>query len=137
MNYWITLVFLIFEAVEDLKTRRVSLVSLIAFGIFGILGNLFFWKMGIWDMCFGMATGVFLIIVSLISMGAFGIGDGAVFLVTGILLGGTCNLRVIAVSMIAAMFCGIFEVIFRNKMKEIPFIPCILFAYLEVMFFAS
>lgn len=137
MNYWILLMFLVYEAIEDWKHRSVSVTSLIIAGVVGIVGSLFLWEMDILSVVGGMMVGIALIVVGLISMGAFGLGDGAVFLVTGIYLGSVLNLCLMLAAMVVAMIYGLVVLMSKNKTREIPFIPCILLAYMEVMFFAA
>ncbi len=137
MNYWILFIFLLYEAIEDLKSRSVSVVSLAAAAIVGIVGNLFLWQIELASVIDGSIIGLTLIAASIISMGAFGLGDGVVFLITGIYLGGAMNLELVLVAMFIAMLYGMVMLFFRRKTREIPFIPCILLAYVEVMYFAA
>lgn len=136
MNYWILFMFLLYEAIEDLKSRSVSVASLAAAVIVGIVGNLFLWHIELASVIDGSIIGLSLIAASIISMGAFGLGDGVVFLITGIYLGGAMNLELVLVAILMAMLYGIVMHFLQRNIREIPFIPCILLAYMEVMCFA-
>lgn len=137
MNYWILFIFLLYEAIEDLKSRSVSVVSLAVAAVVGIVGNLFLWQIEFASVIDGSIIGLTLIAASIISMGAFGLGDGVVFLITGIYLGGAMNLELVLMAMLMAMLYGMVMHFFRRKIREIPFIPCIFLAYMEVMYFAA
>lgn len=138
MNNVIVFMMLIYEAYQDLKRRSISLRSLLLFGIVGIAANIVC-KTGYEEMLLGVFTGVAVIFVSLLSKGALGIGDGGLFLVIGLYLGGWKNLEVLLVSMVfAAMASLVLLLFFREKgWKQLPFVPFVLAAYVEVMLFAA
>lgn len=136
MKYWIVLIFLLYETMEDLKYRSVSLISLAVSGGVGILWNVLKRENTMESVCVGVLIGAILILIGIITKEAVGIGDGAIFMITGIFLGGFANIQLIIASMVIGMGMGIFLKIRKSKAKEIPFIPCVLLAYLEVMIHA-
>ena len=93
---------------EDLKNRRICVGWLAAFAIEGILYAIFCKEGLSVKMLTAMLPGLLLFLLSFVSKGGIGSGDGLLFMVIGIFLGGALYLFV-----------------FRKKGKkyEIAFVP--------------
>lgn len=79
------LAFLGINSWKDIRTREVSLLSIVVFGIMGMIRACFLGTVSVdlvWNVCMGAAV----IMLSIISKGAVGMGDGLLFLSLGTVL---------------------------------------------------
>ena len=72
---------------EDVKRREITVTLTLFSGIVGILLHLLLHRQSIYEMLAGALLGVFLLAFSYVSGGKIGMGDGAVFMLTGLYLG--------------------------------------------------
>lgn len=79
--------------------------------------------------------GILMLLVSLITKGQIGTGDGIIFCITGLGLGFWNNLWLLMLSLfMAGIFSGILWMLKRvGRKSEIPFVPFILISYLGVL----
>lgn len=129
----IVMIFLLFETYEDIKFHSISLNSLVCFGVTGIIVDLFY-DINIEIFC-GFIIGTGIILLSIIFNGTVGLGDGMLFIILGIYLGGRCFKLFIHSLFIASVVSVIMLLSGKNHRYEIPFVPCVLIAYMEVMLF--
>ena len=102
---------------EDLKNRRICVGWLAAFAIEGILYAIFCKEGLSVKMLTAMLPGLLLFLLSFVSKGGIGSGDGLLFMVIGIFLGGACVLTI--------LLYAVYLFVFRKKGKkyEIAFVP--------------
>lgn len=117
---------------EDLKNRRICAGWLAIFAAEGLL---------YWMFCKGglsvgiikaMLPGLLLLLLAVGSKGGIGCGDGLLFMVIGIFMGGDCVLTIL---LFAVILCGIYAFylsVARKKEKkyEIAFVPFALVSFL-------
>ena len=79
----------------------------------------------------GVGIGLFLLIVSRMSRGSIGAGDGLVYLVTGLALGFFRNLELLVISLLFASLAGLGLMVFRKVGRKyaMPFVPFTAVAY--------
>ena len=146
---WVSGLFLLpflgWNTVTDLKWRRISPASLLLFGAPVIL--LFFSehlqtallgsKEDGWFFLCGILPGVFLLVLSIMTEGAIGRGDGLVSIVLGCYLGiWRVLLLLMGAFLLGAVFGGILLLCKKADRKtSLPFLPFLLGAYL--MMFAA
>lgn len=84
------------------------------------------------SMLLGALVGVGMLGISILTKGAVGKGDGFVFCVTGIALGGTKNLSLLVMSLfLSSIFCAVLLVLKKvNRKDTIPWIPFVFISYL-------
>lgn len=82
----------------------------------------------------GGVLGIVMLILAYISRQAIGYGDGCVFVMTGVYLGGYKNFLLIFLSLcIAALYSGVLLfVMHKSKNYIMPFLPCILLGFMVV-----
>lgn len=127
----IVLLFLSFEAYEDFKFHSVSLNSLVCFGVTGIIIDIFY-GINVEAFFCGILIGTGIILFGLIFKGVIGAGDGILFIILGIYPGDGC-MKLFINSLIIASAVSVIILLLGKKNCEIPFIPCVLIAYMEVM----
>lgn len=116
-------VFLGANAVLDIRRKRICLISAAGAAAAGVAFDM----SGGWStpsFLLGVAPGVFLVFLSLLSAGSVGMGDGIAAAAAGILLGpmealGMCS----AGSIFAAVYAGILWVRKKNGKAALPFVP--------------
>lgn len=85
----------------------------------------------LFDRIGGVAIGISVIVISFVTKGKIGLGDGALLCVTGLGLGFWGNLELFALGLLFAAIISIGLLIFRlaGRKKSIPFIPFLLISY--------
>ena len=117
------LAFLGINSWKDIRTREVSLLSIVVFGIVGMIRACFLGTVSVdlvWNVCMGAAV----IMLSIISKGAVGMGDGLLFLSLGTVLS--------FVGLFCCCFWGIVVLFLSGKGKktEMPFVPFLMLGYI-------
>ena len=82
-------------SIEDIRKKEIQSVRVLCFGIGGILLHLWQRNQSLYSMLGGIAVGAAVIILSLVSGGIIGIGDGLVLCVAGIYIGGINTMRLL------------------------------------------
>ena len=135
MTRIILLGMLVLYALEDIWKKRISVRYLWIFGAAGIAINLFQKSISVPDMLLGAAVGVALVVVSLLTRGSIGLGDGFLLMTAGVFLGGSSVLELLFISLLYAALVSLGMLAFRRwkQKREIPFVPFLLLGYLTMM----
>ena len=129
--------FLGYFTYEDIKTRRLSGKGIFLFAIVGGIISVLFPAYRIGQILLGMGIGGGLLIMSLLSKGGIGVGDGIVVLISGIYLGvqENCFLLLLAL-LVSSLYSGILWIVKKGDRKQkIPFIPFLLVGYIMRLVF--
>lgn len=131
----ILLVMLGLYAIEDIRKRSISILFLPLFGLAGAGMHLFQRDIGIVSILLGVVVGAGMIGISFLTRESIGLGDGFLFLVTGVFLGGAANMELLLFSLLyAAVFSlGALIVGKKKRKQEIPFIPFVFLGYLTMI----
>lgn len=124
-------IFLLISSWLDIRKKMVSGIVLL---IFAIIGWIFYFAlnpMNILVLAGGMGIGVIVVLISKITDGQIGMGDGGLLCVTGIYMGLYKNLELFFGGLLLASLWGIFLLVTkRGKRKtEIPFVPFLAASY--------
>lgn len=124
-----------FCAVDDMRNKRVLLHPALSFAIVGLLLHIWFQNISVYSMLAGILIGIVFLGISRVTRGKIGMGDGVVLVVSGIYLGFLDNMELLLHGL---LFCGIwslFLLVFRKKKKEdeVPFVPFLFLAYVEML----
>lgn len=128
--------FLSYFTYEDIKTRRLSGKGIFLFVIVGVMVSVLFPVYRIGQILLGMGIGGGLLIVSLLSKGGIGAGDGMVVLISGIYLGvrENCFLLLLAL-LVSSLYSGVLWIGKKvDRKQKIPFIPFLLVGYIMRLF---
>jgi leader peptidase (prepilin peptidase)/N-methyltransferase len=144
LNSIFLLILLAGYSVEDIRKKRIRTQYLLVFAALGMF--LFFYDTQLdsaWDLFGGMLLGVGIILLSLLTRGSIGMGDGLILLVSGIYLGIEKNFLLFMLALFYAALCSLILLakgrIRRKNLSaisgkhEIPFIPFLLAAYLTIL----
>lgn len=121
-------------AVDDIRTKRIKVLEVAAFAVIGVIIDLLYRPYSIISILGGVAVGVFVFILSLITKEKIGKGDALIVMVSGLYLGFMNTVVVLwLASILAALIGGIMIRCHGHRMDlEIPFVPFLLAAYLIV-----
>lgn len=137
MENVIILTMLGFHAAEDLRKRSIAVPCLMMFGLVGLGVQLYCQDMSLVSFGLGVAVGLGLLLLSLITGGSIGMGDGLVFCVTGVYLGGSRNIELLFISLLYAAVFSLFLLTrgkgaVKKRKKEIPFLPFVFLGYVTI-----
>ena len=120
---------------EDVKRKELTLIYILLFGVCGVCLHLFYPKCSIYSMLWGMLPGAAMMIVSWITHGKAGIGDGILLVVTGVYLGGMGNLKLFFTGLVLAAFWSLWLLVSGKKKRKdrIAFVPFLLLSYLMMI----
>lgn len=126
---------LIICSIKDIKTREIPIVLILIQFIVIIIIFPFRKDIDIIESITGGLLGGFLVLISKVSRGRIGVGDGLVLSVTGIGLGVKSNFIMILYGMLfAAIFSMVLIIVKKvNRNYKLPFIPFIFAAYIGVL----
>ena len=127
----IIFMMLLLFSIEDVRKKRIDILPLLAFSVIGAIYLTVTRALTIQEICGGMLLGVGLLGIAKMTGESLGYGDGLLFLVTGIYLGGWDNCSLLMTSLVLAFVFAIIQILVRKKSakSEIPFVPFVLSAY--------
>ena len=134
MNQVFMLYMLGYCAIKDLLTKKLEVWAVTLFFFQGVICIYIGDGPGIFSVIAGALSGAVMIIASIITRGAVGIGDGVIVLITGMFLGIRQNMELLIVALLlCAVTSLVFITVFRkNRRYEIPFIPFLTLGYLSM-----
>lgn len=136
------LLFLGWNSISDLRKKKISGISVIGFGVLGLI--LILWRGSekdvavlLKDLFCSSIPGVLLCMLSKVSRGSVGMGDGILVMVMGIYIGIYRIIITAAWAFFLALFWGIGLLCLgkKNKQYAFPFIPFLMLGYLIHMYF--
>ncbi len=131
MNIFIIFVLALLSC-QDIKTKKINLIFCVMVMFILVVVNVIFGLQSVQLMLTGIGVGVFLLVISVISGNAIGIGDGIVFMITGLAVGGAANFGVLVISLFFSSLVGLYRLIIKkwNRKDEMAFIPYITIGYI-------
>lgn len=125
-------VLLFLCGVQDMRSKKISLWLVLSGAILISLIVINSTTLSIINCLGGLGVGIFVIIISILTEGKIGMGDGLLLCVTGIGLGFWTNLELFALALLLAAIVSILLLTFRvaDRKKCIPFIPFLFFSFL-------
>lgn len=132
---WILIGMLGLYAGEDIRKRHISVPLLILFGLIGTGLQIWRGDSSAVDVLLGVTVGGVLVLLGFLTRESIGLGDGYLFVVTGIFLGGAANVELLFISLLYAALFSLGVLIFRKgkRNQEIPFIPFVFLGYLTII----
>lgn len=124
--------FLMVVAIKDLISKKISLWIVILCIILLSICIPFCKALTLLDKILGISLGLGVLILSKITEGKIGMGDGLVLSVTGMGLGFWSNLELFALALAFAALFSMFLLVFRlaGRKNSIPFLPFMFISYL-------
>ncbi len=127
----LTGVFLGICTVTDIREKAVNLWVILVFLISGA-ALVPFSGTGAEEVILGLIPGALLLLLSFVTKGAVGTGDGLALAVTGILLGPLWNLKLFMTALfLTAVFSAVLLIIRKcGRDSELPFLPFLFVSFL-------
>ncbi len=118
-------------AAEDIRKKQIHLNLILAFGIIGVVFHMLWQMQTIENVLFGMGVGGALLLLSVLTRGKIGIGDGILLVVTGIYLGLEQNLELLVCSLFICAVYALFLLALRKRSRKdtVAFVPFVLISY--------
>lgn len=134
-------VLLLICSYGDIKRREISLFPMLIVSAFIMFFSFISHTQGMgWiDRLYGAGIGVLLIVISLITKGQIGMGDGFLFIVIGFGVGFWNSFSVLIYSLIFVCIGACCLLGFKKKQKktEVPFVPFIGLGYISLVIAAN
>ena len=89
------------HSLEDIREKKITVNITLFSGIIGIVMHLLFQNQSIYEMLAGMLPGVGILLLSRLTKGKIGMGDGIVFMLTGLYLGFGKNMMLMFLSSVS------------------------------------
>ncbi len=129
-------IFLAWQAVEDLRKKSIRMDAVLLFGIIGVC--LYVATEGIHlemakEVFWACVPGMVLTVISKFCNGALGDGDGMIFLVTGLYLGGVKTGWLVYCSFLLVCIVGLCVLVIETRPKRqrsYPFVPFVFSAFI-------
>lgn len=134
MNITMGLMLLICGVQDALKKKIYIWIIALGAILMGIV-LLFSSSVPIVERIGGIAIGVCVIVISKITGGKIGMGDGILLCITGMGLGFWGNLELFGIALFFAAVVSILLLVFRlaDRKKSIPFVPFLFFGYVFLL----
>lgn len=119
------------HSIEDIRKKKITITITLFSAILGVVLHLCFQNQSIYSMLAGMLSGGVIVGISRITGGMIGMGDGMVFMLTGLYLGVEKNLGLMFLSFaLAGVWALISMILFHKKKNDrIPFVPFLFISY--------
>ena len=126
---------LIIFSVEDILYREISVKVILVFLLMGIGIRVYDNTLLSTEIFWGIFIGMIIIASSIILAGNSGVGDGIIFVLTGLFLGIADNLRILIFSVTISGIIGGLLIILKIKKKDykMPFTVFIFISYIGVI----
>lgn len=130
-------IFLLFTicAIQDIRTKKISkLLLFVGGGIIAVIvlvTNLFLTGDNFREQLLGLLSGLIILVLSFCLREKIGKGDGILLCISGLGLGLTQNLAIIAYGLLSAGLVSVVLLALHRIKREgsIPFVPFLLFGY--------
>ena len=128
----VVLTMLTMETVADVRSKSISVIRQIIFIIVGIALNVIFYYQSLVSIAGGIGIAAVLFLYAKFTEEGIGYGDCLIFLNLGIYIGFLNNMRLLFGSLVIGSVIGVGYAIIKRKNLDsrIPFVPCILAAYI-------
>lgn len=123
---------LLLAAVEDFKEKEIKLNYILAIVVIGISYLLLSPQKSIPDVIGGVALGLVMIVISILSDEQIGKGDGMIMAAVGIMVGFRTGLIMLCVASLIQSIISIIVLSTKrgNRHTALPFVPSLLIGYI-------
>lgn len=117
---------------EDVRHRRIRQFWLILYGAEALCADLFWMDWGIFTFVTSILPGCVMLVLSKLSRGGVGEGDGMLLIVAGLFLGAQDTVQILFAACVFAAGYAVFLVAGKKKDRkyEIAFVPFLFAAYI-------
>ena len=125
LRFVFVLTVLIIEAVTDFKKKEVNIIFPILLAAAAVVMLFFSKDISLINAIIGIAEGLLLILISVLTKGQIGMGDGILLAACGLMLGGRDNLIMFFFACLSSAVVSALIMIIKkaDKKTKIPFVP--------------
>ena len=125
LRFVFVLTVLIIEAVTDFKKKEVNIIFPILLAAAAVVMLFFSKDISLINAIIGIAEGLLLILISVLTKGQIGMGDGILLAACGLMLGGRDNLIMFFFACLSSAVVSALIMIIKkeDKKTKIPFAP--------------
>ena len=139
LRFVFVFIVLIIEAVMDFKKKEVNIIFPILLAAAATVMFFFVKDISLVNAIIGIVEGILLILVSVLTKGQIGIGDGILLAACGLMLGGKDNLIMFFFSCLSSAVVSAMIMIIKkaDKKTKIPFVPFMIPGFLVMALLSS
>ena len=136
LRFVFVLIVLIIEAVTDFKKKEVNIIFPILLAAAAVVMLFFSKDISLINAIIGIAEGLLLILISVLTKGQIGMGDGILLAACGLMLGGRDNLIMFFFACLSSAVVSALIMIIKkaDKKTKIPFVPFMIPGFLIMVF---
>lgn len=125
IRFTFVLIVLVIEAVTDFKKKEVNIVFPVLLAAAATVMLFFTKDISLINSIIGIAEGVLLILISFLTKGEIGMGDGILLAACGLMLGGKDNLIMFFFACLSSAIVSALIMLIKkaDKKTKIPFVP--------------
>lgn len=125
IRFAFVLIVLVIEAITDFKKKEVNIVFPVFLAAAATVMLFFTKDISLINSIIGIAEGVLLILISLLTKGEIGMGDGILLAACGLMLGGKDNLIMFFFACFSSAIVSALIMLIKkaDKKTKIPFVP--------------
>ena len=125
IRFAFVLIVLVIEAVTDFKKKEVNIVFPVLLAAAATVMLFFTKDISLLNSIIGIAEGVLLILISFLTKGEIGMGDGILLAACGLMLGGKDNLIMFFFACLSSAIVSALIMLIKkaDKKTKIPFVP--------------
>lgn len=125
IRFAFVLIVLVIEAVTDFKKKEVNIVFPVLLAAAATVMLFFTKDISLINSIIGIAEGVLLILISFLTKGEIGMGDGILLAACGLMLGGRDNLIMFFFACLSSAVVSALIMLIKkaDKKTKIPFVP--------------
>lgn len=125
IRFAFVLIVLVIEAVTDFKKKEVNIVFPVLLAAAATVMLFFTKDISLINSIIGIAEGVLLILISFLTKGEIGMGDGILLAACGLMLGGKDNLIMFFFACLSSAIVSALIMLIKkaDKKTKIPFVP--------------
>lgn len=125
IRFAFVLIVLVIEAVTDFKKKEVNIVFPVLLAAAATVMLFFTKDISLINSIIGIAEGVLLILISFLTKGEIGMGDGILLAACGLMLGGKDNLIMFFFACFSSAIVSALIMLIKkaDKKTKIPFVP--------------
>ena len=136
LRFAFVLIVLVIEAVTDFKKKEVNIVFPVLLAAAAAVMSFFTKDISLINAIIGTGEGLLLILISLLTKGEIGMGDGILLAACGLMLGGRDNLIMFFFACLSSAIVSALIMIIKkaDKKTKIPFVPFMIPGFLIMVF---
>lgn len=122
---------LLINTITDIRSKRVSILACILLTVVGIVGRILDGNMEPISLLTGVIPGLIMILISIISKGRLGLGDGIIVICMGLLMGVTLVIETLIIALFLVLIVSV-VLLARKKVafnSSLPFVPFLFVAF--------